>query len=181
MTPEALVEELTSAGISLSVVNDRIRYRPTPPPHLLAALKEHKPQVMAILAATAKGERTEPRHCVEASQADTNPKPQVSTPYTRCNAVIPAKEEHDAPGMTPPDDLSELVTERAAIMEYSGGLDRMSAEERAVRERGSCYLCGGGRFWVSRWGVIICERCHPPADHRIVERTIVLPGRRSSE
>lgn len=71
-----------------------------------------------------------------------------------------------------PSDHAELVTERAAILEYDGGMSRATAERAAVAEVGPCFLCGGGRFWVSRWGVIVCERCHPPADTKLIERSI---------
>ena len=32
----------------------------------------------------------------------------------------------------------------------------------------ACYACGGTAFWISLAAVRICERCHPPADERIV-------------
>ena len=71
---------------------------------------------------------------------------------------------------------SEILTERAAIREYDGGQDRGPAERAAAEEIGPCFQCGGGRFWVSKYGVIVCERCHPPATAKLVERTITLPG-----
>ncbi|HOY67099.1 MAG TPA: hypothetical protein PLP29_09430 [Candidatus Ozemobacteraceae bacterium] len=71
-----------------------------------------------------------------------------------------------------PSDHAELVTERAAILEYDGGMTRATAVREAVAEVGPCFVCGGGRFWVSRWGVIVCERCHPPADPKLIERNI---------
>lgn len=72
---------------------------------------------------------------------------------------------------------SELVTERAAIREYSGGQPRDQAEQDAAQEVGPCFLCGGGRFWVSTFGVIVCERCHPPATPKLVARFITLDAR----
>lgn len=75
-------------------------------------------------------------------------------------------------------DHAEMLTERAAVREYDGGQPRDDAERDAAVEVGPCYACGGEQFWVSRWGVITCSRCHPPADHRLIERTITL-GRRN--
>jgi hypothetical protein len=34
----------------------------------------------------------------------------------------------------------------------------------------SCPACYGTDFWISLAGVRVCERCHPPADERIVAR-----------
>lgn len=85
------------------------------------------------------------------------------------------KASHEpAHGKTPSSDQEEHRTERAAIREYSGGQSRDQAEQGASEEIGPCYSCGGGRFWVSRWGVIVCERCHPPATPKMIERTITL-------
>jgi len=75
----------------------------------------------------------------------------------------------------PPDEQSEHMTERAAIREYDGGQSRDQAEQEATQEVGPCCCCGGVRFWVSAFGVIVCERCHPPAVPRLVARVIVLP------
>lgn len=69
---------------------------------------------------------------------------------------------------------SELMTERAAIREYDGGQPRNQAEQSAAREIGPCFMCGGGRFWVGKWGVIVCERCHPAPFPKMIERTICI-------
>lgn len=50
----------------------------------------------------------------------------------------------------------------------------MTEDREAVQEVRPCFVCGGGRFWVSRWGVIVCERCHPPADPKLIERNISI-------
>jgi len=74
------------------------------------------------------------------------------------------------------DDHSERLTERAAIREYDGGQPRDQAERDAIQEIGPCSRCGGSRFWVSTFGVILCERCTPPGDPRLVERLVTLDG-----
>lgn len=84
--------------------------------------------------------------------------------------------ESAPPDQAPISYHSELITERAAIREYDGGQNRESAERAAIEEAGPCFLCGGVRFWVSTFGVIVCERCHPPATEKIIERTYVLRG-----
>ncbi len=35
-----------------------------------------------------------------------------------------------------------------------------------------CPMCRGKEFWVSVYGKVICEKCHPPADESIVARRI---------
>lgn len=39
----------------------------------------------------------------------------------------------------------------------------------------ACPACGGVAFWISLALVRICERCHPPADPRIVARRETAP------
>jgi len=92
------------------------------------------------------------------------------------NAEVPTDPANLEPadGKTPSSDQEEHRTERAAIREYSGGQSRDQAEQGAVEETGPCYICHGGRFWVSTYGVIVCERCHPPASGKLVERTITI-------
>jgi hypothetical protein len=42
---------------------------------------------------------------------------------------------------------------------------------RAVpADSSTCPACHGSAFWISLAQVRICERCHPPADARIVAR-----------
>jgi hypothetical protein len=43
--------------------------------------------------------------------------------------------------------------------------------DRAIPDKASaCPACHGDDFWISLAMVRICERCHPPADERIVAR-----------
>jgi len=102
--------------------------------------------------------------------ADVTPKKEIG------NFQNHFRDSEKLPGR--PDEKSaihsELVTERAAIREYDGGQPREQAAQDAAQEVGPCFLCGGGRFWVSTFGVIVCERCHPPATPKIVARLIAL-------
>lgn len=79
-----------------------------------------------------------------------------------------------ADGKTPSSDQEEYRTERAAIREYSGGQPRGQAEQSAVDEIGPCYMCGGGRWWISTHGVFNCERCHPAPTPKLVARTVTI-------
>lgn len=37
---------------------------------------------------------------------------------------------------------------------------------------GTCYCCKGSRWWLSRYGVLICTTCHPPAVPGLVARYV---------
>lgn len=50
MTAAKTVAACQAAGVVLSAEGDGLRFRPTPPPALLAALKENKVEVLALLA-----------------------------------------------------------------------------------------------------------------------------------
>lgn len=103
----------------------------------------------------------------------------VSTSPRASNAKIPrmpvpAPVRGAGPAITPPSDHAGVVSERAAILETDAGMNRVDAEAAAVRAVGPCHVCGGGRFWVSRWGVVNCMTCHPPADGKLIERIISI-------
>ncbi|HEY9070539.1 MAG TPA: hypothetical protein VIV61_09775 [Candidatus Ozemobacteraceae bacterium] len=103
----------------------------------------------------------------------------VSTSPRASNAESPRKPVpvpvlEAGPAITPPSDHADVVSERAAMVETDAGMNRVDAEAAAAGAVGPCHVCGGGRFWVSRWGVIVCERCHPPADTKLIERNISI-------
>ncbi len=97
----------------------------------------------------------------------------ASNAKTRQNGGNPVSVRAEQ-SVSAPSDHAELLTERAAIREYDGGQPRDQAERDAVQEVGPCFVCGGGRFWVSTFGVIVCERCHPPATPKLVERHLSI-------
>ena len=47
------------------------------------------------------------------------------------------------------------------------------ADNRSALE--SCRACGGRGWWVSRYGVKICARCHPPTNKSLVAEWISPP------
>lgn len=90
MTPAGLIDEARRHGARFMVAGERLRVEAPAalPGALLAALRAHKRELLALLA--------------------TN----------------------DAPD---PDGIAEWQAERAAIMEYDGGLAREDAEREAYR------------------------------------------------
>ncbi|HOY65491.1 MAG TPA: hypothetical protein PLP29_01305, partial [Candidatus Ozemobacteraceae bacterium] len=100
----------------------------------------------------------------EAPRTDRVGKDEVTaatTPYNAPNAKAgdnagnadPVPVRGAGPAITPPSDHADVVSERAAILEGDAGMTRPTAEREAVAAVGPCFVCGGGRFWVSRWGV----------------------------
>ena len=83
-------------------------------------------------------------------------------------AMKPEPKKTD--GKRPLDDQTEYRNERAAILAFSANLPSDEAEYRAILER-PC-MCGGRKFWVSIFDVIICGRCHPPTQDSFVKRWI---------
>ena len=122
----------------------------------------------------AKTPRNSTARVDEVAAATASPRPSNEERGDIPGKPDPVLFPGSVPAITPPSDHADVVSERAAILEHDAGMNRATAEQEAARAVGPCYSCGGGRFWVSRWGVIVCERCHPPADTRLIERTIVL-------
>lgn len=42
----------------------------------------------------------------------------------------------------------------------------------SLQPDGTCYVCKGSRWWLSRYGVLICAQCHPPAVPEMVARWV---------
>ncbi len=145
-------------------------------PGMLRILNDIRRVIQNASTATtaAKTPRNSTARVDEVAAATASPRPSNEE-----HGDIPGKPDPvlfpgSVPAITPPFDHADVVSERVAILEHDAGMNRATAEQEAARAVGPCYSCGGGRFWVSRWGVIVCERCHPPADTRLIERTIVL-------
>lgn len=60
-------------------------------------------------------------------------------------------------------DQTDDIAERAAIMQFDGGLSKDDAERCALIAAGACFCCHGAEWWVSRHGHIACWNCHAPA------------------
>lgn len=75
-------------------------------------------------------------------------------------------------GKHPPDEKSELRTERAAIYEYDAGISPEEAENKSIRDH-PC-RCGSKKYWISIHGPIICGMCHPPAAGMLVKRWVEI-------
>ncbi|MEW5935109.1 MAG: hypothetical protein AB1816_16145 [Bacillota bacterium] len=42
----------------------------------------------------------------------------------------------------------------------------------SLQPDGTCYCCKGSRWWLSRYGVLVCATCHPPAVPELVARYV---------
>jgi len=67
--------------------------------------------------------------------------------------------------------LAKILDIRPAIIAHL-------AQDEFVRARiaeGPCYVCGGRRFWTSRWKVT-CAVCHPAAAPALIVRQFEAPA-----
>ena len=81
MTAAALVAELRARGVSLEPEGDRLRVRPTRlvRPEELAALRQHKAEVLALLVHPSSTVTLDPKTVAEALGPDTdNPQDRKS-------------------------------------------------------------------------------------------------------
>lgn len=42
----------------------------------------------------------------------------------------------------------------------------------SLQPDGTCYCCKESRWWLSRYGVLVCARCHPPTVPELVARRL---------
>ena len=42
----------------------------------------------------------------------------------------------------------------------------------SLQRDGRCYCCKGSRWWLSRYGVLVCATCHPPVVPEMVARWV---------
>jgi len=71
------------------------------------------------------------------------------------------------------DELRQHRAEAIAVLRARENVLPLPPERprRAIpADSSSCPACHGTTFWISLAMVRICERCHPPADPRIVAR-----------
>ncbi len=68
-----------------------------------------------------------------------------------------------------PEDLNTLTSMKAQIL---GALRAGTAPKSPPVK---CFACRGSRFWRSVYDVIVCARCHPPADLSLVAAWIGEP------
>jgi hypothetical protein len=77
------------------------------------------------------------------------------------------------------DLLRVLKTVRAAVKEHLRALEAGAgpgpaevALPASLHRNGSCYACGGSRWWLSVHGALVCATCHPPAVPELVARWV---------
>lgn len=104
--PIDVLNELRARGVELRAQGNRLRFRPVDrvTPDLLARLREHKAELLAILDGPGRWARR------AAALLST-----VANPGIRA-------------------DLRELFEHRAAVCEFDGGLSRTEAERIAFEE-----------------------------------------------
>lgn len=163
MIADEILEKIRATGIEITTDDFYIYMEPEPSADLLELVRKNKEGIIDLLI-LERFEKNRP----EAGQGCTHdPAPVVNDPPP---VLVSSQAVQSGDAL----DHAELMTERAAIREYDGGQPRDQAEQEAAEEIGPCYVCGSGRFWVSTYGVIVCERCHPPATPKLIERTITI-------
>ena len=114
MTPAALIASLRAAGVDMVPAGDNLRLQApggTLTPDLLAAVEQHKPALLQLLVAN-----------------DSGPGMASAPPHPQCPAAGGPAQHFMATVNAWPPDTRELWSERAAIMQYDGGLSRDAAE-----------------------------------------------------
>lgn len=201
MKPAAILEELHSAGVMIEFREGGLRCRPKPTGRLLELIRANRVALAADLVATMT--RTMPddpafrgkvhRLLDQANELDragdeagairilddirqTIQNATVAQPSEETPRNGGAGKYGVAAVSTQPRARNAESSRNPVAVQTSGNVPAMPppGERETVREVGPCGLCGGGRFWVSRWGVVNCMTCHPPADGKLIERNISI-------
>ncbi|MBC7105471.1 MAG: hypothetical protein H5T97_06010 [Firmicutes bacterium] len=144
----ALIDRLATHGVTVRLVGDKIRVRrpdPVPPEleGLLAELKARRDEVVAYLRGREEGStQPHPGDCVCLDCLSQHLFRESAGP----DSLLP--EPHPGPGPAPVDLPPSL------------------------RPHGTCFACGGSRWWVSVRGAVVCGTCHPPPDPSLVARWV---------
>jgi hypothetical protein len=89
-----------------------------------------------------------------------------------------------APAGVLTDELRSLIREhKAELLRLLSAGSRGQEEARpspasgialalSLQDDGTCYCCKGSRWWLSRYGVLMCATCHPPAALELVARWV---------
>jgi hypothetical protein len=167
MTAAAALARAQAAGLTLTVDGDRLRWRgPQPSAELLATLRAHKPELLALLAANDAPAATPGRAAsgalvlqpaipeqAKAERADREAIAEVD------GGASPARWKL-ADHMRHAEVLRQI--QRAALMRPPSWPDTGTPPTLGA----FCSCCGGRRWWRERgqprgWR---CATCHP-ADH----------------
>ncbi len=135
----ALLDRARAAGLRITVDGPLLRIRgPRNAEPIVRDLMANKSAVMAALAAESRRSQT----CGDTGDGDTTHKFPKRQEVLSPSPLSPAS---DGPETLPPE-WRFLWEERAAIMEFDGGLPRQLAEARAlaaIREAMCCQLTRG--------------------------------------
>ncbi|MDI6894842.1 MAG: hypothetical protein QME70_09605 [Bacillota bacterium] len=140
MTLEELLAECARRGIELGPVGSDIRYS-CPKGAMSDELREAIRRQKAELLRLLSGARATGQEVAQPSAAPTVPPEHILS--------------------APPAD-------------HGGGASLNRADgvtlALSLQGDGSCYVCGGSRWWLSRYAVLVCGVCHPPAVPELVDR-----------
>ena len=202
-----VIRQARAAGLTLAVAGDGLRVAPRErlTPELRELLSEHKPEVLAVLAAANEAPNIEALLAVHGdgsaggvdwsawklTTATSSPAWAVVNPQglTLLLTVEPIPKprsyalawpvERIAPWPDVEDDLDEEFQERAAILEYDAGLGRAEAECEAALLIQRAKACWGCRNLRTATGSTD-KRPRCDAGHVLVYRTTATrtwPGR----
>jgi len=138
-----IIDQVVAAGCQIAVDGTDLALTATRPllPELLAAIKAHKPEILAALAAdTLPG--VSPEFAARLSTDDLNDIAAGDIPLVTVQAYEEAAITREA------EDLREHFEERAGILEYDGGMPRPEAELEAARITAT-YARNRGDLWDS--------------------------------
>jgi hypothetical protein len=142
----ALIDRLAIHGVTVRLAGEKISVRrpdPVPPEleALLAELKARRDEVVAYLRGREEsGAQPHQSDCVCLDCLGQHLFREGAGP----SALLPEPDTGQGPA---PVDLPA-----------------------SLRPHGTCFACGGSRWWVSAHGAVVCGTCHPPADPELVAR-----------
>ena len=152
-TPTTLLAEFDRLGIEVKANGDRLRFRPrnAVSDELLAALRQHKTEILETLT----------------RQADSTPPNTADVVSILGGEAQPVAHDAD----DPPAMLVDWF-ERTTSADGSPDWKWFPLFQRA-EPLTTCHCCGQHRWWRSIYGPhLICGVCHPPAFANVVAEWI---------
>lgn len=152
-SPAMLLAELHRLGIAVKADGDRLRFRPrnAVSDELLAALRQHKTEILATLTR------------------------QVESPPTNTADVVPVFGREAQPVAGDADDPPAMLVnwfERTTSADGSPDWKWFPLFQKA-EPLTTCHCCGQHRWWRSIYGPhLICGVCHRPAFANVVAEWI---------
>src|SRR5262245_26585529 len=145
MTAVEVLHHLQTRDIQLTVDGHQLRYDAPEgaiTEAVLTLLRQHKAALLTLLQQALPSAARAPE--IETSAPDVTP----AVPDT-VDSRLHARIARFGDGTAEDEPQRALVTQPMS---------------RWSNSPGACYACGTTRRWRSVYGVLICARCHPPAD-----------------